>query len=95
MNTRSKSSVNNIVNININNINNNMIINNNPINNKNLYEVNIDFDEVIESWRSNKKHIGNGMYKYICCGTTKTGKKCNRQSLANSDYCNSHKNYKN
>jgi hypothetical protein len=82
MNTRSKTNANNIITIHNNNIHN--------INNKILYEVNIDFDKAIESWRSNKKYIGNGTYKYICCGTTKTGKKCNRQSLANLDYCKLH-----
>jgi hypothetical protein len=79
MNTRSKSKANN---------------NNNNYKNDNdnaLYEVNINFDEACEAWRSNKKHTGNGMYKYICCGITKTGKKCNRQPLFNSDYCKLHK----
>ena len=74
MNTRSKSK--------------NNLINNN--NNTILYEVNINFDEAIESWRGNKKHLGNGMYKYICCGIIKTGNKCNRQSLPNYDYCKTH-----
>ena len=77
MNTRSKTKANN------NNNNNN--------NNNALYEVNINFDEACEAWRANKKHIGNGMYKYMCCGITKTGKKCNRQSLFNYDYCKIHK----
>jgi len=78
MNTRSKSKSNNIV---------------NAIGTKNittLYEVNINFDESIEAWRANKKHTGNGMYKYICCGITKTCKKCNRQPLTNYDYCKTH-----
>jgi hypothetical protein len=30
------------------------------------------------------------MFKYICCGITKTDKKCNRQSLTNFDYCKIH-----
>ena len=78
MNTRSKSKSNNII---------------NAISSKNnttLYEVNINFDEAIESWRANKKHTGNGMYVYMCCGITKTAKKCNRQSLTNFDYCKMH-----
>lgn len=33
---------------------------------KNTLEVNIDFDEATKEWRSNKKSIGNGHYKYIC-----------------------------
>ncbi len=31
---------------------------------KPLYEVDIDFDEASEAWRSNKISIGNGQYKY-------------------------------
>ena len=31
-----------------------------------LYEVNIDFDAASEAWRTNKKSVGNGFYKYIC-----------------------------
>lgn len=30
-----------------------------------LYEVDIDFDEASKLWKSNKKSIGNGCYKYI------------------------------
>jgi hypothetical protein len=78
MNTRSNFKSNNII---------------NAISSKNIttpYEVNINFDEAIESWRTNKKHTGNGMYVYMCCGITKIGKKCNRQSLTNFDYCKMH-----
>jgi hypothetical protein len=78
MNTRSKSKTNNIINA------------NSSKNITPLYEVNINFDEASEAWRANKKHTGNGMYKYICCGITKTGKKCNRQPLSNYDYCKIH-----
>ena len=31
---------------------------------KPVYEVDIDFDEASEAWRSNKTSIGNGQYKY-------------------------------
>jgi hypothetical protein len=31
---------------------------------KPLYDVDIDFDEASEAWRSNKISIGNGQYKY-------------------------------
>jgi hypothetical protein len=55
-----------------------------------LYEVNIDFDEASRAWKANKKSIGNGSYKYVCCGITKTGNKCNRQSLDFVDYCKIH-----
>lgn len=83
MNTRSKSKTNNII------INASNIINARDTN-ATLYEVNINFDEAIESWRANKKHTGNGMYVYICCGITKIGKKCNRKSLTNFNYCKMH-----
>ena len=55
-----------------------------------LYEVNIDFDEASSAWRTNKKQMSNGMFKYICCGITKTGSKCNRQPLQNSEFCKIH-----
>ena len=79
MNTRSKTKSNNIINA--------IDSNNNA-----LYEVNIDFDEASKAWKANKKSIGNGSYKYICCGITKTGNKCNRQSLNFVDYCKTHVN---
>ena len=44
-----------------------------------LYEVNIDFDGASEAWRSNKKSICNGQYKYICISNkngTICGKNC-------------------
>jgi len=50
----------------------------------------IDFDEASKAWRENKKSIGNGHYKYICCQTTKTGKKCNRVSMPSVDFCKMH-----
>ena len=55
-----------------------------------LYEVNIDFDEASTAWRANKKYVNNGTFKYICCGITKTGNKCNRQPLESSEYCKIH-----
>ena len=55
-----------------------------------LYEVNIDFDEASTAWRANKKKIDNGTFKYICCGLTKTGNKCLRQPLQNTEYCKIH-----
>jgi hypothetical protein len=59
-------------------------------NNTALYEVNIDFDEASSAWRSNKKLVGNGTFKYICCGLTKTGNKCAREPLVNTEYCKVH-----
>ena len=55
-----------------------------------LYEVDIDFDEASAAWRANKKQTSNGMFKYICCGITKTGNKCARQPLQKSEYCKTH-----
>jgi hypothetical protein len=55
-----------------------------------LYTVNINFDEAIQAWRSNKKHIGNGYYKYICGHLTKNGLNCRRESIAGSEYCALH-----
>jgi hypothetical protein len=64
-----------------------------------LYEVNIDFDEASEAWKSNKKYMGNGTYKYKCCGHYKNGKPCNRTATFDildlkddGMYCKIHKN---
>ena len=59
-------------------------------NNSALYEVDIDFDEASTAWRANKKQVDNGTFKYICCGLTKTGNKCLRQPLQNTEYCKIH-----
>ena len=56
-----------------------------------IYEVNIDFDEASQMWKANKKSIGNGSYKYICLKKTKTGKPCKREAMHNCDYCNMHR----
>jgi len=55
-----------------------------------LYTVEINFDEAINSWRANKKSIGNGHYKYICLQKTKTGNQCKRESLKFCDHCKMH-----
>jgi len=57
---------------------------------KSLYKVDINFDEASDSWKSNKKSIGNGMYQYICCKLTKSGKICNKKCLLGIDYCKIH-----
>jgi len=62
----------------------------NAIINKVLYKVEINFDEASEAWRSNKKPIGNGHYKYICSQKTKTGNQCKRESLNSCDTCKIH-----
>jgi hypothetical protein len=57
-----------------------------------LFEVNIDFDEASAAWKENKMSKGDGTYRYICRGLTKTGKKCARIPVAGSDYCKCHQN---
>ncbi len=55
-----------------------------------IYEVNIDFDEASRMWKLNKKQIGNGSYKYICCVLNKSGKKCGRHIVCETKYCRTH-----
>ena len=59
---------------------------------KNILEVNIDFDEAIKEWRSNKKSIGNGSYKYIC-PVTKNHLKCGKTCYKELLYCWQHRKY--
>jgi hypothetical protein len=54
------------------------------------YEVNIDFDEAISAWRTNKKSMGNGQYKYICVAE-KDGIKCGKVCYKELSYCWNHK----
>jgi hypothetical protein len=58
---------------------------------KPLYEVNIDFDGASEAWKANKKSVGNGCYKYVCCKVNKKGLKCDKICYKNIDYCWSHR----
>ena len=60
---------------------------------KQLYEVNIDFDEASRAWMSNKKSIGNGHYKYICT-VEKNGSSCGKSCYKNLLYCWIHRNGK-
>ena len=50
-----------------------------------------DFDEAHDAWMENKRKLANGMYKYICCGITKMGKKCVRTPEKDSDTCAIHR----
>ena len=52
--------------------------------------VNIDFHDASVQWRANKKRLANGCYRYICMGTTKMGKPCNRTAQKYEDYCKNH-----
>ncbi len=58
--------------------------------NKALYKVNIDFDEASKLWKSNKKYINNGCYKYICVKKNKLGNYCRREVLNGCNYCKLH-----
>lgn len=55
-----------------------------------IYEVNIDFDEASEAWKSNKRSIGNGSYKYVCCKRGKNNNMCLAKCLPGEDYCKTH-----
>jgi len=55
-----------------------------------LYGVNIDFDSAILAWRENKKSIGNGCYKYICCAINTKQQKCGRNCIVGERYCRTH-----
>ena len=53
---------------------------------KDLYEVDIDFDEASRAWRENKKIIKNGMFSYMktkknCCHIQDNGKKCKKKRI--------------
>ena len=54
-----------------------------------LYEVNIDFDAASEAWKSNKRSIGNGSYKYVCSKRYKNNN-CITKCLHGEDYCKKH-----
>ena len=54
------------------------------------FEVNIDFDDAIKEWRSNKKSTKNGCYKYIC-PVTKNGLKCGKICYNKLAYCWQHR----
>lgn len=47
----------------------------------------INFVAASIAWRKNKSSIGNGMFKYICCATTKKGNRCRNKPLKNKNCC--------
>jgi len=57
---------------------------------KALYEVDIDFDGASQAWKLNKKSIGNGSYKYICCVKKANGEKCGIKCMINEICCRRH-----
>jgi hypothetical protein len=60
-----------------------------PFSKVDFSKVEIDFDEASKAWRENKKSIGNGSFKYICCAD-KNGKKCGVKCMDREIYCRSH-----
>jgi len=60
-----------------------------PFSKVDFSKVEIDFDEASKAWRENKKSIGNGSFKYICCAD-KNGKKCGIKCIEREIYCRSH-----
>jgi hypothetical protein len=55
-----------------------------------LYEVNIDFNTASEEWKANKRPIGNGSYRYVCCRRGKNNNMCISKCLPGEDYCRVH-----
>jgi hypothetical protein len=60
-----------------------------PFSKVDFSKVDVDFDEASKAWRENKKSIGNGSFKYICCAD-KNGKKCGIKCIEREIYCRSH-----
>ena len=54
------------------------------------YEVTFDFDVASEAWKANKKSIGNGSYKYVCCIIGNNNTNCSGKCLARENYCKKH-----
>jgi hypothetical protein len=55
-----------------------------------IFEVNIDFDDASATWKSNKKYIGNGSYKYVCAKKGINNKCCLLKCLPGEIYCKRH-----
>jgi hypothetical protein len=55
-----------------------------------IYIVEINFDEASELWKTNKRSIGNGCYKYLCNYNCKSGNKCKREPKQGEIYCSTH-----
>jgi hypothetical protein len=54
-----------------------------------LYTVDIDFENASKAWRQNKKHDGQGQFKYVCAFVKKDGSRCNK-NLKTNEYCFRH-----
>jgi hypothetical protein len=55
-----------------------------------IYEVDIDFDAASEAWKANKRSIGCGSYRYVCCKRGKNNNICISKCLPGEDYCATH-----
>jgi len=60
------------------------------LNNRPIYEVNIDFDGASEVWKSNKRSVGNGSYRYVCAKKGKYNNCCIAKCLPGEIYCRTH-----
>lgn len=60
---------------------------------KDIYAVEIDFDEASRAWNKNKKKVGL-QYVYVCGATTKKGDNCLNKRFKDLEYCYRHRNYK-
>ena len=49
----------------------------------------IDFDEASLAWRANKKHLGNGQFKYVC-PVVKDFLRCGKNVLKGCMTCRLH-----
>lgn len=60
-------------------------------------EIDIDFDEASFLWRQNKKHVGQGHFKYICSAVKKDGNICGKSCFTSNgnsnEYCWTHRSY--
>lgn len=56
-----------------------------------IYPVAVDFDDAHDAWMANKRKLPNGMFRYICCATTKDGKPCGRTPELHSQTCIRHR----
>jgi hypothetical protein len=60
--------------------------------------IDIDFDEASDAWRQNKKHVGQGHFKYVCSALKKDGNICGKSCFTSNgnktnEYCWSHRSY--
>jgi hypothetical protein len=50
----------------------------------------IDFDDASACWRANKKHLGNGMFKYVCPYMKDDNQRCGRNVANGNMTCRYH-----